>query len=459
MLVALQAGGALAGAESARPAPAGSARDRFHKAQSFVTYYGADKVDQLAGYDIAIIHTPQMSRENVKKLRDRGVIVIGYLAVGQDHELQTGDGRGPAGKAGWYFDGDRDGQPDQDPVWKSWYANANDDLWRASRVARAKQLVNSYGCDGVFLDVISVSEMYPECRPGMIQLMHELREALPENVILMNQGFDIVGDVAALADGLMIESFTATYDFNRKEYELNSPSAMDFHLRRAQKILVPEMEAHGLRILVLDYVRRDDRDAMTYAANRAASVGFLFSAAPIMLDEVYADIPEGKADPKWLGMHATPEKLSLQLKENRNGFPAGTVLKPSGCFAGYTVEPLVNSDVDRSQLHWAEAAWASAEDGDPQWIQFDLPEQRTDGSLTIDWHGKQGTSRHFAVQIRESDAAPWRDAATVRDNDSGRTTHRLPDQEYKQLRIYQEGDGGSLARPKLMWIARVAIAD
>ena len=95
--------------------------------------------------------------------------------------------------------------------------------------------------------------MYPECRGGMIQMMRDLREALPDDVIIMNQGFDIIADVAPLADGFMIESFTATYDFENKRYVLNDPASLDFHLNRAEKLLNPAIEEPKIRVLVLDY--------------------------------------------------------------------------------------------------------------------------------------------------------------------------------------------------------------
>ena len=432
-------------------------RQRFASAANFSTYYGSGKIQELGEFDVAIVHPPQFSPADVRKLRDEGTVVVGYLTIGQDKQLQVGDCSGPGGKAAWYFDGDRDGQPDQDGVWKSWYADVNNAQWRASRVAEARRLTAVVGCDGVFLDVISVSEMYPQCRPGMVKMIHELRAALPEAIIVMNQGFDVVAEVAALVDGVMIESLTATYNFAAKTYELNSPAALDFHLRRAQNILAPQAQKHGLRILVLDYAESQDGQSVQFAANRAASLGCLFSVSPILLDDVYQNIPVGYSDPRWLKRQCTPESLSWKLSESQNGFPSGTVLKPSGCFAGYTVEPLVNPPQNRSELTWDKAAWASSEDGDPVWIEVNLPASRTNGSLAIDWHGSAGISRKFTVQVRLDASTPWREVAAIADNRLQQTRHTLPETPYRHIRVYQGPQGGSAARPNLMWIARLAL--
>ena len=229
----------------------------------------------------------------------------------------------------------------------------------ASRVEIAKKLVDDYGFQGIFLDVVSVSEMYPESRGGMIQMIRDLREALPDKVIVMNQGFDILADVAPLIDGLMLESFTATYDFDSKKYMVNYPSSLDAHMRRALGVINPVVKPANIRVLVLDYAGPQDKESMQFAANRAASLGYLFSAAPIYLDAIYPDVPAGEADPKWLQMYATPTQLAFKLPEPRNGFPAGTTVTPSGCFPGYCVETVTMPTGYHAKQHWSKSAWAS----------------------------------------------------------------------------------------------------
>jgi hypothetical protein len=317
--------------------------------------------------------------------------------------------------------------------------------------------VEDYGFDGVFLDLISVSELYPECRGGMIEMMRDLRAALPEAVIVMNQGFDIVAHVAPLADGFMIESFTATYDFENERYMLNDPASLDFHLKRAQKVLTPAIGRHPLQVLVLDYAQPADSDTIQLAANRAASLGYLFSLSPIFLDDVYADVPRGEAEEKWLRTFASPGQLTVRLTEARNGFPVGTVAMPSGNFAGYSVWPVFDSAIDRSDFHWSKAAWASGEDGEPAWLEIALPTPMSGGELTITWHDTSGPSREFSVQTRENESSPWADLDSIENNQLRTTKHSLPQTGFRQIRIIQPQDGGSVGRPKLMWISRLEL--
>lgn len=433
-------------------------RERFQAAQSFYTYYGKGRAAELSHYDVAVLHTSQVDKGDVKRLSELGVVTVGYITIGQDERLQVGDGKGPAGKASWYFDGDRDGQPDQDPIWKSWYANTNDSAWRASRVSEAKKLIDEYGFDGIFLDLISVSEMYPECRGGMIQMMRDLRNALPEAVIIMNQGFDIVAEVAPLADGFMIESFTATYDFEDKRYVLNDPASLDAHLNRAEKLLNPAIKKQSIRVMVLDYADPNDRESIQFAANRAASLGYMFSVSPILLDDVYSEVLQGEADAKWLQRYMTPERLAWKLPEPRNGFPGGTIATPSGNFPGYSVEPMFDPATDRTNHHWSKAAWASGEDGDAPWLRLRFPKPQSGGELTIAWHDASGPSREFRVEVRDDNQGEWREADVRQNNDQRITRHKLPSESFRELRITQEADGGSEGRPKLMWITRLELS-
>ena len=215
------------------------ARQRFAEATSFYTYYGSGRVPELSHYDVAVLHTPQMDRADVGRLGDLGVVTVGYLSVGEDDVLRDGDGTGPDGKASWYFDRDGDAKPDKNGNWNSYFADAADPKWRADRVAQAVSLVNDYGFDGIFLDTIDTAQLYPTSAAGMTQLVKELRDALPDAVIVLNQGWAVLPDAAQYADGIMLESFTATWDFEGKSYVMNLPQSLDYHTRRVDGLLNP----------------------------------------------------------------------------------------------------------------------------------------------------------------------------------------------------------------------------
>jgi hypothetical protein len=289
--------GAAAATATTERAPA---RQRVAQAKSYYCYYGADHVDELAKYDVVILHTPAATTDVVRQLKDRGVVTIGYISCGEDETLRTGDGTGPGGKASWYFDKDKDGKPDAHPVWKSIYANSADPNWRADRVAEARRLVQSVGFDGIFLDTVDDVTVYPETFDGMVQLINDFRRALPEAPIIMNQSFELLTKVAPAIDGLMLEGFSTSYDFETKSYRRNPAKWDDDGLAAVNKYVLPTREKHPFQVFVLDYAKPDQTELIQAAADRAATFGFLHAVAPVSLDEVYPVKVSGRADPKWL---------------------------------------------------------------------------------------------------------------------------------------------------------------
>ena len=436
------------------------ARQRVKEAKSYYCYYGANKVEELSHYDIAILHTPAATRQSVQRLKDVGVVTIGYITVGEDHTVRKGDGLGPGGSASWYFDKDNDGAPDRNGIWNSYYANPNNPAWRADRVEEARRLIEDVGFDGIFLDTLDTVQLYPGTDEGMIQLVRDFRDRFPEAPIVLNQGYSLLPRLAPICDAMMLESFTTTFDFASQQYVVNYPSSMDAHLRRVNQEILPVIKEHPLRVLILDYALEYQTERIQMAADRATTLGFLFAAAPIYLDQVYANTVTGRYDERWLHKQATPENLSITLEKPANGFPAGTQILPSGSYAGYRVDAVVDEVEDRSTLHWSRAAWASAEDGEEAWLEFRFPRPRTGGQLQIQFHaenGKRYPSHNYRVEIRGDKSSNWTEIAHVVANEAMTVAHALPRTPYAVVRIHQSPTGGSLERPNLLWISQVRL--
>jgi hypothetical protein len=430
-------------------------RQRVKDAKSFYCYYGANRVEELAQYDLVILHTPAATKEVVNELKSRGVVTLGYITVGADLEVRKGNGKGPGGKASWYFDKDMNGQPDMDPIWKTPWANTADPEWRKFCVAEAKNLVNEHGFDGLFLDTTDNVTIYPEMFEGMVKLIEQFRLELPEAPIVMNQSWELLRRVAPVVDGVMLEGFTTSYDFANKRYRRNPVNWDDNGLAMMKKYVLPLRTQYPMQVVVLDYCEPQQTDLMQAAADRAASFGFLHCVAPVSLDDVYPKRVTAKPHAKYLERQATPESMSVTLDNSRNGFPAGTKVLPSGCFGGYSVAPVLDGREDRAGVDWSKTAWASAEDGAPAWVEFQLPKPMRQGKLEIEWETGHA-SRAFAVQTKATDDN-WSVVMRLEKNNDQVSFVSLPDREFISIRIYQESGGGSEKRPNLMWISRVRL--
>jgi uncharacterized protein (TIGR01370 family) len=247
-----------------------SPRGRIGSIGSYVVYYGAGRLDDLARFDLAIIDPATLTSDEVRALESRGTLVVGYLSVGEinGNDPWLADGTVPHS---WILG--------RNENWGSLFVDANQAGWRDLMTQQAGQLLD-YGFQGVFLDTVDTAiDVAPQTEPGMIQLIRGLRSTYPEALLVQNRGFDIAEQVAPSIDAVMFEDLSTSYDFKRAEYTRvdNSGEAqrmVDLHNRT------------GLPILALDYADPSDHATAARAARIARSYGFIPSVSVIQLDDI-----------------------------------------------------------------------------------------------------------------------------------------------------------------------------
>lgn len=438
-------------------------RAAFDSIGTYACYYGKGMVEELSERDAAIIEIKNQSLENIRRMQEAGTLVIGYISIGEDDELRIGDNQGPGGYDSGYFDRDNNDMPDKNKTWNSYYADSAQPAWRRYFLDRAWDMRRTHGVDGFFLDTVDTSEIYPASKQAMLSLIKELRAQNPESIIILNRGFHTVEPLASTVDGVMFESFTASWDWGLNDYILMRPSAWDWGLEVWQKVLKPAMDQHGIVVLVLDYAAGPNDPAVKTAFDRAATFGFVPEVANIYLDQIYDIDYEAQPDERYLQIQTTPENMSFRLEEPRNGFPEGTLVLPSSLYPDYAVAAVVDGVDDKDSLNWRHRAWASFEKDSAHSLEFRLPRPVTPRGLAIDWAWDSGEpfySRDFRVEVKPShdDNAEWQPVAVISDNEnaSNRLEFNEPS-EVVAVRIVQEPGNGSERRPNLMWIERVSL--
>ena len=282
-----------------------SPRKRMATAENYYCYYGNGDVRRLAKYDAVILHVPEMSTTNIRRLDTLGVVTLGYLSIGETSRLMHGNGTGPGGYASWYFDQQKAGKPDENKNWHSYYVNCGDPAWRARCVRDAAELLQKDGFSGLFLDCVNNYELYPHTqdRTGTIKLISELRSHFPHAVIVLNQGFKILPKVAPWIDGVMLESFTLSWQAQKdgvKSYVIQQPSTLNWSSALVRDRIDPILRRYPLKLLALDYALPTQTRRIQMAKNRAATLGCLEAVAPIELNEVYNESLQGHRESKWL---------------------------------------------------------------------------------------------------------------------------------------------------------------
>jgi hypothetical protein len=445
------------------PLPARTdARAAFKKIQSYSCFYGPGRTTDLLTRDAAIIETRAQSVAEVNALRSAGRLAIGYISIGEDAELRTGDTKGPGGYDSSYFDRNGDNLPDKNETWNSYFANAASPAWRTHFLARADEIIKTHGVDGFFLDTVETSLSYRDSFPAMVSLIRELRARHPNAVIVMNRGWDLLPDLGATPDGIMFESFTLSYDFAEKRYVTMRPSAWDHGLEVWQTLIHPAQQKHGLVALALDYAASADSPQVALAYDRAVTLGMIPCVTSIMLDSFYDIAYQGRADARWLSPAETADTRIVTLDTDRNGFPAGTRVTPSSNYADYTVAAVIDGVSDKDSLGWRDRAWASSESRTEHSLEFTLPSAEAAGGVTIDWardNGRAFPARSFRVEVRPAgpDANSWTRVAQVKDNTNERSLITFDPATITALRIVQSTSGGAPDRPNLMWVQQVSL--
>lgn len=239
-------------------------QSRLASIHTFAVYYGNNALfaEQLGGFDLAIVQPNTLRLDRLKKLQAKGVRVVAYLSVGELEGSAVGT------PASWILG--------TNPNWGSKYANTNQAGWREAVFNRAKDLMD-IGFDGLFLDTLDTVDLYPQTKPGMVQIVQGLRQQHPEAIIVQNRGFAVLTQTAPWIDALMFEDFSTHYSFDRQSYSAANSDP---------KPLMP-YQKRGLVILALDYALPSQSKLVARAYKRAKQYGFIPYVTTIGLNEIY----------------------------------------------------------------------------------------------------------------------------------------------------------------------------
>lgn len=279
---------------------AGTRRLPFVK--GYACYYGQPKVAELSKFPLVIIEPGQYTPAQIDEIKKAGVIVIGYLSLGEILETPKQKYAAPAkgaprrlALAPYYLDRDGDGQPDRNGSWNSLYVDARAAEWQ-NRVLTdlAPKVLTGKHCDGLFFDTLDTVDVYPETKPGMIELIRKLRAAFPKAPFIANRGFEILEGTVPNIDAILFEAFTTRYTPENNRSTLHSASDLEWVDGIAARI----KQAGGadpVQILVLDYADPKNANVKAAAIARAKKSGFTYSISTGSLDKLPLEGGSGAA--------------------------------------------------------------------------------------------------------------------------------------------------------------------
>ena len=223
----------------------------------------------------------------LKKLKQRGVIIIAYISVGEaganrryfknwKSYVNTPDNREiPRSKVKVtdpVFLG-------EDPGWPgSYYADASNPKWHDIILNEEMPYILWLGnglYDGFFLDVLDAADVYKTMKNGgkitggLIELVKQMRIKYPHKLLIANRGFTILKKIAPYIDAFKYEEYSSAYgnvknEAHYKKYYLKFDKK-DKRLNTAEIEILKETLKINPRmpIFVLDHIKTQPLDIKT----------------------------------------------------------------------------------------------------------------------------------------------------------------------------------------------------
>ena len=229
---------------------------------SYACYYGLNRLDDLAAFDLVILQPEHYPAAQVSFLCARATLPIAYLAIGEEPPRQP--------PAAWALRDAETGQAVQNPEWQTDLIDCRSPAWQAHLLEERIPAITARGFRGLFLDTLDVADRHPETRPGVLQLLRSIRARYPQLALIADRGFSLLDEIQNLLDGFLFEAFTTRSVGGG--YAPWEAAELAWTAQQAARLLTLDRQ---LPLFALDYAAPADRALHSLARQRARAYGFL----------------------------------------------------------------------------------------------------------------------------------------------------------------------------------------
>jgi len=285
----------------------------------------------------------------------------------------------------------------KNPDWDTELLDITDPQWMPMIVNGIAREARSKGFDGFFLDTLDSAERLSSESPekarsyhqALVKLIKELRAKYPDAKIVINRGFELLDEIAADINGVLVESVFQTFDPATKRYRTMSRDDTAWLERRIRSVQMLQ-----LPVFAVDYVQPDQKELARETAKKLSDLGCIpfvtthdlngTALAPLCevprrvlvlfgWDSGFADKPEAKAGETMTARHLQSplEWLGYQTEYLDIGRQAIPDPLPSS-FGGIIVDGLLafSPEQERPTARWLER---QKERGTPILFAGDIP--------------------------------------------------------------------------------------
>ena len=235
--------------------------------------------DRLSSYEMAIldpdVHPPF-------ELFSKKTILMAYVSLGEAEDYRSY----------WTNLKDYSWILGENENWKgNFYADVRDPAWHAIILRDVLPKIVREGFRGIFMDTLDTAEYLeskdPEkfagSRRAMSDLVLEIRAVFPELLLISNNGFAILPEIAPILNGMLVEDITMMPDFEKGGYRKVLPEERDPKVA----VLRPLAKKYHLPVFSIDYAREGDRFTREICQEESRKLGFRPYVAEKDLSELY----------------------------------------------------------------------------------------------------------------------------------------------------------------------------
>ncbi len=234
----------------------------------------------LDGYDMVILDPdchPPLS--GIKKK----AVLIAYVSVGEAEGYRSYWNR--IKEKPWIIG--------ENENWKkNYYVDVRDPEWRELLLTEVIPIVIEKGFRGIMMDTLDTAEYLEYIDPerfkgsqdAMISLVKEIHERFPDLLLISNNGFPLLTELAPCLSGFLVESIHMMPDFKAGGY---IPVPEEEYQEKVPLLRVLSKQ-HGIPVFAIDYVDASDRKKAAECVKRLKKLGFKPCIAQKDLEELPA---------------------------------------------------------------------------------------------------------------------------------------------------------------------------
>ncbi|MFC4453840.1 endo alpha-1,4 polygalactosaminidase [Deinococcus sonorensis] len=201
-------------------------------------YYGHGSLQRLSAYRMVVLHPQHYTPAEILWLKGRGVKPLAYLSVGEDPSPEP---------SAW-------SRRSRNPAWNTWYVKIGHPAWNARLYATAAEALQHF--DGLLLDTLDSSILFPTDRSPLLRTLRSLRQRHPDAYFLANRGFDLLPDMARYVNGVLMETFTTSWEDG---YRKLRPHELAYTAEMLRRVRSCDLEVYALDYATTDQQRRAAR--------------------------------------------------------------------------------------------------------------------------------------------------------------------------------------------------------